>query len=117
MAKTFGVRVYTIGVGSRGMVNIPVQTPMGTQYQQIESMFDERPLMEIASMTGGKYFRATNNEKLRSIYQEIDQMEKTKINVKEFSKKYEQYFLFALVGFILLVVELLLRNAYLRKLP
>lgn len=117
LAQTYGIRVYTIGVGSRGMVNIPVQTPMGTQYQQIESMFDERPLQEIASMTGGKYFRATNNEKLRSIYQEIDQMEKTKINVKEYSKKYEQYFIFALAGLILLVAEILLRNAYLRKLP
>lgn len=117
LAQTFGIRVYTIGVGSRGMVNIPVQTPMGTQYQQIESMFDERPLQEIASMTGGKYFRATNNEKLRSIYQEIDQMEKTKINVKEYSKRYEQYFLFVLAGFIVLVIEMLLRNAYLRKLP
>lgn len=117
LAQTFGIRVYTIGVGSRGMVNIPVQTPMGTQYQQIESMFDERPLQEIASMTGGKYFRATNNEKLRSIYQEIDQMEKTKINVKEYSKKYEQYFLFVFAGLILLIIEILLRNAYLRKLP
>jgi Ca-activated chloride channel family protein len=117
LAQTFGVRVYTIGVGSRGMVNIPVQTPMGRQYQQIESIFDERPLQEIAAMTGGKYFRATNNEKLRSIYQEIDQMEKTKINVREFSKKYEHYFLFALAGFILLVIEILLRNAYLKKLP
>lgn len=117
LAQTYGIRVYTIGVGSRGMVNIPVQTPMGTQYQQIESMFDERPLQEIASMTGGKYFRATNNEKLRSIYQEIDQMEKTKINVKEYSKKYEQYFIFALAGLILLMAEILLRNTYLRKLP
>jgi Ca-activated chloride channel family protein len=117
LAQTFGIRVYTIGVGSRGKVNIPVQTPMGRQYQQMESAFDEKPLEEIASITGGKYFRATNNEKLRSIYQEIDQMEKTKINVREYNKKYEEYFLFALAGLILLVVEVLLRNLYLRKLP
>jgi len=117
LAQTFGIRVYTIGVGSMGMVNIPVQTPMGTQYQQIESAFNEKPLQEIAAITGGKYFRATNNEKLRSIYQEIDQMEKTKINVREYSKKYEEYFLFALAGLILLVLEVLLRNIYLRKLP
>jgi len=117
LAQTFGIRVYTIGVGSMGMVNIPVQTPMGTQYQQIESAFNEKPLQEIASTTGGKYFRATNNEKLRSIYQEIDQMEKTKINVREYSKKYEEYFLFALAGLVLLVLEVLLRNIYLRKLP
>lgn len=117
LAETFGIRVYTIGVGTSGMVNIPITTPMGRQYQQMESFFDEKPLKEIAAMTGGKYFRATNNEKLRSIYQEIDQMEKTKINVKEFSKKYEQYFLFALAGLMLLFIEVLLRNAYLRKLP
>ncbi|MEA4975867.1 MAG: VWA domain-containing protein [Paludibacter sp.] len=117
LAQAFGIRVYTIGVGSYGMVNIPIQTPLGRQYQQIESAFDEKPLEEIASMTGGKYFRATNNEKLRSIYQEIDQMEKTRISVREYNKKYEEYFIFALAGFILLLIEILLRNAYLRKIP
>lgn len=117
LAKTFGIRVYTIGVGSHGKVNIPIQTPLGKQYQQMESAFDEKPLEEIAQMTGGQYFRATNNEKLRSIYQEIDQMEKTKINVREYNKKYEEYFLFALAGFILLILEMLLRHAYLRKMP
>src|SRR5690606_33700942 len=60
LAKTFGIRVYTIGVGSHGTVNIPVQTPLGKQYQQMESAFDEKPLQEIAQMTGGQYFRATN---------------------------------------------------------
>lgn len=117
LAKTFGIRVYTIGVGSYGMVNIPIQTPMGRQYQQIKSAFDEKPLEEIASMTGGKYFRATNNEKLRNIYQEIDQMEKTRISVREYNKKYEEYFVFVFAAFILLVLEILLRNAYLRKIP
>ena len=117
LAKTFGIRVYTIGVGSHGKVNIPIQTPLGKQYQQMESAFDEKPLEEIAQMTGGKYFRATNNEKLRSIYQEIDQMEKTKINVREYNKKYEEYFIFALAGFFLLILEMLLRHAYLRKMP
>jgi len=87
------------------------------QYQQIESAFDERPLKEIAEMTGGQYFRATNNEKLRSIYAEIDQMEKTKINVREYSKKYEEYFLFALAALVLLIAEVLMRNVYLRKIP
>ena len=117
LARAFGIRVYTIGVGSHGKVNIPIQTPLGKQYQQIDSAFDEKPLIEIAEMTGGKYFRATNNEKLRSIYQEIDQMEKTRISVREYNKKYEEYSLFALAGFILLVLEILLRNAYLRKIP
>lgn len=117
LAKTFGVRVYTIGVGSYGMVNIPVQTPLGRQYQQIESAFDEKPLQEIADMTGGQYFRATNNEKLRSIYQEIDKLEKTKISVKEFSKKHEEFAIFAFVALLLLIAEVLIRNMYLKKLP
>lgn len=117
IAQTFGIRVYTIGVGSYGMVNIPVQTPLGMQYQQMESAFEEEPLMNIADMTGGKYFRATDNEKLRNIYLEIDQLEKTKISVKEFSKKNEEFFLFALIGFLLLLMEIILRNSYLRKMP
>src|ERR1035437_2118709 len=66
IAKTFGIRVYAIGVGSHGMVNMPVQTPVGIQYQQMQSEFDEKTLQEIASVTGGKYFRATDNSKLRN---------------------------------------------------
>ena len=117
IAKSFGIRVYAIGVGSYGVVNVPVQTPMGIQYQQMESEFDEKSLQEIAGITGGQYFRATDNTKLRQIYQEIDQLEKTKISVREFSKKNEEFYLFALVAFILLVIEVLLRNTLLRKIP
>jgi Ca-activated chloride channel family protein len=117
IAKTFGVRIYSIGVGSHGVVNIPVPTPMGVQYQQMQSEFDEKSLREIAGMTGGKYFRATDNSKLRQIYQEIDQLEKTKISVQEFSKKDEQFYLFALLAFIFLLSEVLLRNTLLRKIP
>lgn len=117
IAKSFGIRVYAIGVGSYGKVNIPVQTPIGLQYQQMDSEFDEVSLKNIADMTGGKYFRATNNNKLRAIYQEIDQMEKTKINVREFNKKNEEYFVFALVALVLLILEVLLRNTILKKIP
>lgn len=117
IAKTFGIRVYAIGVGSYGIVNVPVQTPIGIQYQQMESEFDEKSLQEIAGMTGGKYFRATDNSKLRKIYQEIDQLEKTKISVREYSKKKEQFFLFSLMAFILLISEILLRNTILRRIP
>jgi len=117
IAKTFGIRVYAIGVGSYGIVNVPVQTPIGLQYQQMESEFDEKSLQEIAAMTGGQYFRATDNSKLRKIYQEIDQLEKTKISVKEFSKKNEQFFLFSLIALILLITEVLLRNTVLRRIP
>jgi len=117
IAKTFGIRVYSIGVGSYGVVNVPVQTPMGMQYQQMESEFDEKSLQEIAAMTGGQYFRATDNSKLRNIYQEIDQLEKTKISVREYSKKNEQFYAFGLLAFLLLVSEVLLRNTVLRRIP
>ncbi len=117
IAKSFGIRVYAIGVGSYGKVNIPVQTPIGIQYQQMDSEFDEKSLQDIASMTGGNYFRATNNSKLRSIYQEIDKLEKTKINVKEYSKKNEEYYIFALLAFLFLIAEVALRNTLLRKIP
>lgn len=117
IAKTFGIRVYAIGVGSHGMVEMPIQTPMGLQYQMMQSEFDERSLQEIATMTGGQYFRATDNAKLRRIYQEIDKLEKTKISVREYSKKSEQYFLFSMIAFVLLILEVLLRNTLLRKIP
>lgn len=117
IAKTFGIRVYAIGVGSYGIVNVPVQTPIGIQYQQMESEFDEKSLQQIAEMTGGQYFRATDNNKLRRIYQEIDQLEKTKISVREYSKKDEQFFMFTLLSFILLILEVVLRNTLLRKIP
>jgi len=117
IAKTFGIRVYAVGVGSYGVVNIPVQTPMGIQYQQMQSEFDEKSLQNIAAMTGGKYFRATDNSKLRHIYQEIDQLEKTKINVRQYSKREEQFYVFSLLAFIFLGLEVLLRNTYFRKIP
>ncbi|MBP1676163.1 MAG: von Willebrand factor type [Bacteroidetes bacterium] len=117
IARSFGIRVYAIGVGSYGKVRIPVPTQVGIQYQLMDSEFDEKTLKDIASMTGGHYFRATNNNKLRAIYQEIDQMEKTKINVREYSKKNEEFYLFALAAFVLLLAEILLRNTLLKKIP
>lgn len=117
IAKTFGIRIYTIGVGSHGMVNMPIQTPIGIQYQLMPSEFDEKSLQEIAAMTGGQYFRATNNNKLRKIYQEIDRLEKTKISVRQISKKNEQFYLFSLLAFMCIVCELILRNTVLKKIP
>ncbi len=117
IAKTFGIRVYAIGVGSYGVVNVPVQTPVGIQYQQMESEFDENTLRQIAKTTGGEYFRATDNNKLRNIYREIDKLEKTKVNVKEFSKKNEDFYIFALIAFVLLALEILLRNTVFKKIP
>lgn len=117
IAKTFGIRVYTIGIGSYGLVDMPFMTPMGIQYQKQESQFDEKSLKEIANMTGGIYYRATNTSKLREIYQSIDQLEKTKISVREYSKKSELFYIFGLFAFVFLVLELLLRNTVLRKIP
>jgi Ca-activated chloride channel family protein len=118
IAKMFGIRVYTIGVGSRGYAPYPVQDQFGrTHMQQMEVQIDEDLLKKIAEETGGKYFRAENNEKLRKIYDEIDKMEKSKIDVQEFKRKYEKFLPFALAAAIIFMVELLLRYMYFRKLP
>jgi Ca-activated chloride channel family protein len=117
IAKTFGIRVYTIGVGTHGMAPVPVQTPYGTRYQNAKVEIDEETLKQIAGATDGRYFRATDNEKLREIYAEIDQMEKSKIDVKEFSKKEEQYMAFGLLATILFMIELLVRYLIFRNIP
>jgi len=117
IAKTFGVRVYTIGVGTVGMAPYPVQTVFGKQYQQMEVKIDEGLLKNIADITGGKYFRATNKNKLKHIYNEIDKMEKTKIEVKEYTKRKEEYLLFAVIAGLLLLLEILLKNTVLKNLP
>ncbi|MCK9310760.1 MAG: VWA domain-containing protein [Bacteroidales bacterium] len=117
IAKTFGVRVYTIGIGTRGKAPYPFQTAYGIQYQNIDVVIDEEPLKQISSITGGKYYRATNNNKLKSIYDEIDQLEKTKMKVHEYSKKNEEYRAFGIAALILLLLEIFLRNTVLRRLP
>ncbi len=117
IANTFGIRVYTIGVGTLGTAPYPVQTPYGTRYQQMKVQIDEPMLKKIASMTGGKYFRATDNKKLQEIYNEIDKMEKSKIDVKQFSRKEEEYMKFALWAAILLLAEVFLRKTVFRTIP
>lgn len=117
IAQTFGVRVYTIGVGTIGTAKRPVQTAMGTQYVEEEVKIDEQLLGKVAEMTGGKYFRATDKKSLVAIYEEIDQMEKTILDVREFTKKTEEYLPFALVALLLLILEVVLRNTILRTLP
>ena len=117
IAKAFGVRVYTIGVGTHGEAPYPFRTPMGIRYQNVPVDIDEPTLKQIASITGGQYFRATDNSSLKSIYEEIDQMEKTKISVQQYSKKQEEYKFWALLVFALLLLELLLRNTLLRNIP
>jgi Ca-activated chloride channel family protein len=116
IAKTFGIRVYTIGVGTQGMAPYPVQTPYGIQYQDMPVEIDEAILREISQTTGGKYFRATDNNKLVQVYNEIDKLEKSKIDVRQFNRKEEKYLLPALIAFCLLVLEIVARNTIFRNL-
>ena len=117
IAAAFGIRVYTIGVGTIGEAPYPQQTPFGTRIVQLPVSIDEPALKQIAATTGGQYYRATNNTSLKGIYEEIDQLEKTKISVQEYSKKQEEYKLFALLVFGLLFLEILLRYTLLRRIP
>ncbi|MBL4625197.1 MAG: VWA domain-containing protein [Flavobacteriales bacterium] len=116
IAKTFGVRVYTIGVGTNGKAPIPVKNQFGqTQIQYFDVNIDESTLIEIAEMTNGTYFRATNKDKLADIYRQIDELEKSKINVTEFRKKSEEFKPWALVGLLFLLAEFILRNTWFRS--
>ncbi|MBN1415371.1 MAG: VWA domain-containing protein [Bacteroidales bacterium] len=118
IAKTFGIRVYTIGVGIKGMAPYPFQDVFGrTVIQKVPVEIDEPTLQEIADMTNGSYFRATNNEKLRQIYVEIDKLEKSKIDVKEYSRKQEEYRVYAGMALLLLLIEVLLRYIVFRGIP
>lgn len=117
IAQSFNIRVYTIGVGSRGMAPYPVQTQYGRQYRSMKVEIDEEVLKDIAEITDGKYFRATDNNQLKQIYQEIDKLEKSKIDVKEFKRKSEEYLFFVIIAGVLLFIEVLIRNTLLRGLP
>ncbi len=117
IAQTFGVRVYTIGIGTMGTAQIPVQTPLGTRMQDMEVKIDEPLLQNIADMTGGKYFRATDNKSLANIYSEIDQMEKTIMEVRHYTQRTDEYMPFAIAALLLLLAEVVLRNTLLRTIP
>ncbi len=117
LAKTYGIRVYTIGVGTIGTAPYPMQTPFGTQIRDVEVKIDEETLQKIADITDGQYFRATNNDKLVQIYNEIDQLEKSKIEVKEYSKKDEEFERYALLAGLILVAGLFLKTTLFRNIP
>jgi len=117
IAKIYGIRIYTIGVGTMGYAPYPVQTPFGIQYQNMEVKIDEDLLRKVANMTEGKYFRATDNNRLKEVYQEIDQLEKSKIDVTEFRKKQEEYLNLAIFALILLALESLSRLTLFRSIP
>ncbi len=117
IAKTYGIRVYTIGVGTNGTAPYPHQGFGGKQYIQVPVEIDENTLQQIAKTADGQYYRATSNSKLREVYEEIDKLERTKLNVKDFSRKSEEYMPFALWAMVCLILEVLLRLTILRRIP
>lgn len=117
IAKTYGIRVYTIGVGTNGTAPYPYQGFGGTRYVQVPVEIDESTLIQIAETADGQYYRATSNSKLKEVYDEIDKLERTKMNVKNLSRKSEEYWPFALWAMVCLLLEVLLRLTVLRRIP
>lgn len=117
IAKSLGIRVYTIGAGTNGTARYPMPIGGGVQYVNLPVEIDTKTLNDISNATDGKFFRATNTRELQQIYKEIDQLEKTKLNVKKYSKRYEAYQPFALAAILLLLLELLLRVTIFRRIP
>lgn len=117
IAKTYNVRVYTIGIGTRGQALYPVHTGAGTQKQMMPVEIDEGLLKKIAAQTGGKYFRATDNHSLQNIYDEINHLEKTKVEVSAYKNYSEAFFPFIIVAIGLLLLEVILRYTYFKSLP
>ena len=117
IAETYGIRVYTIGVGANGEAPYPVQTPWGIELRNLPVEIDEALLKEVSDATGGSYFRATDNTKLAEIYAEINQMEKSRTSVDSFPVYKELFHRYAVAALILLLLEVLLRAVFLRRLP
>ena len=117
MAKSLAVKVYTIGVGTDGTAPVPVQTPAGIVMQREQVNIDEKLMTQIATETGGKYFRAKDNETLKNIYSEIDKLEKSKIEVTALRRFTERFFPFAIAAALLLALEILLRYTVFKRFP
>jgi Ca-activated chloride channel family protein len=117
LAKTFGIKTYTIGIGTMGKAPYPVRTPFGLRYQNVDVELDEASMKKIAELTNGKYFRATNNKSLEKIYEEIDKLEKTEIDIAYFNDYTEEFLFFAILAFIFLAIENILKYTYLRINP
>ncbi len=118
LAQALGIRIYTIGVGTEGMAPYPMRDPWGgIVYQQVPVKIDEELLRKISDQTGGKYFRATDAQALRKVYQEIDQLEKSKIRVHQFRQKAELFFPYLALALILFSLEVILSATRLRTLP
>jgi Ca-activated chloride channel homolog len=117
IAKAFGIKVYTIGVGTDGFAPFPMKTPMGVIMQQQKVTIDEKLLTAIASETGGKYFRAKDNAGLENIYKEINELEKSKVEISTLTRYTEKFFPFVMAALVLLLLEVVLRFTFLRKFP
>ena len=117
IAQSLGIRVYTIGVGTNKVAPYPMPVAGGVQYVNMPVEIDTKMLADIAAATEGDFYRATNTAELKNIYKEIDRLEKSKLNVKKFSKRYEAYQPFALTAAISLLLEILLRITVFRRIP
>jgi len=117
IAKSFGIRIYTIGVGTNGLARYPMPVAGGVQYINIPVEIDTKTLQSIAGKTDGEFYRAKNTSSLHEVYKEIDKLEKTRMNVKKFSKRYEAFVPFALLAALTLLLEILLRNTVLKRIP
>ncbi len=117
IASTYNVRVYTVGVGAQGQAPYPFQTPFGIRRGMVPVDIDEKTMTAIAEMTGGKYYRATDNRKLKAIYHEIDQLEKTKIEVTAYKRYAELFPKWLYAGLMLVCLEVGLGKTLLRKIP
>jgi len=117
IAKSYGIRVYTVAVGTDKLAPYPVPVAGGVQYIKMPVEIDLKTLSDIASTTNGNSYRATNNRELQQIYKDIDKLEKTKMDVKQFSKHYEAYQPFAMALLIVLLLEIIFRLTILRRIP
>ena len=117
IAQKFGIRVYTIGVGTEGYAPYPFPTPFGIQYQDVEVQIDEKTLQDIATLTNGKYFRATNNKSLKEIYEDINKLEKSKIETTQYHKRKEEFLPYASLTLILLTLSFILKSTFLKSIP
>ena len=117
IAKAFKVKVYTIGVGTDGYAPTPVSTPMGIVMQNEKVAIDEKLLISIANETGGKYFRAKDNASLKNIYNEIDKLEKSKVQITTFHRYSEKFYSFVFAALLFLFLEVLLRFTVFKKFP
>jgi len=117
LAKEFDIRIYTIGAGTRGTAAMPVQTVIGMRKVQVQVDVDEETLQKIADVTGGKYFRATDEKSLAAIYQEISEMETTEYSVREYVQHAELFYVPLLIGLIFILLEFILERLIFRRFP